>query len=298
MMSTRNAEDVMMMCCASCGRAEIDDIKLKKCNGGCDLVKYCRDECQRNHREQHEEECKKRRAEVRDRDLFEQPEGSFLGDCPICFLPLSLDPKKSINMSCCCKAICNGCDYANEKREFEAGLEHRCAFCREPAPKSHKEADKNVMKRVKKNDPAAMCRMGKGRYHQGDYETALKYLMKAAELGHADAHFSLSFMHHGGLGVEKDVKKELHHLEEAAIAGHPTARHNLGCIEASNDRYKRAKKHFIIAANLGYHDSLRCLLKLHAGGHASKEDYADALRAYQAALDATKSVEREKAEGN
>ena len=28
--------------------------------------------------------------------------------------------------------ICKGCDYDNQMREHEEGLEHRCAFCREP----------------------------------------------------------------------------------------------------------------------------------------------------------------------
>jgi TPR repeat protein len=287
----------MMMCCASCGRAEIDDIKLKKCNGGCDLVKYCRDECQRKHRDQHEEECKKRRAELRDRDLFEQPEGSYLGDCPICFLPLSLDPKKSINMSCCCKTICKGCDYANAKREIEAGLEHRCAFCREECPETQEDADKYVTKRAKKNDPAAICRVGKKHYHEGDYDGAFEYFTKAAELGHADAHFNLSVAYWMGQGVEKDTKRAVYHSEEAAIAGHPKARHNLGWEEMENGRFERARKHFTIAANLGWHDSLKEIKELYAEGHASKEDYAGALRAYQAALDATKSVERKKAEG-
>jgi len=32
--------------CACCGIAAVDDIKLKLCDGGCDLVKYCGDECQ------------------------------------------------------------------------------------------------------------------------------------------------------------------------------------------------------------------------------------------------------------
>jgi hypothetical protein len=38
--------------------------------------------------------CKKRAAELRDEILFKQPENTHLGDCPICFLPLSLDLEK------------------------------------------------------------------------------------------------------------------------------------------------------------------------------------------------------------
>jgi hypothetical protein len=40
-----------MMRCASCGKAEVDEVKLKKC--ACDLVKYCSVVCQKNHRPQH-----------------------------------------------------------------------------------------------------------------------------------------------------------------------------------------------------------------------------------------------------
>ena len=85
-------------------------------------------------------------------------------------------------------------------------------------------------------------------------------------------------------------------MGEAAIRGHAFARHNLGAVEVNNDRYERAKKHFITAATLGNHDSLKVLMQFYAKGHASKEDYADALRAYQAAVDATKSAERKVAE--
>ncbi len=288
------AADVMY--CASCGTAAVDDVKLKDCDGGCDLVKYCSDGCQNNHREQHVEECNKRLGELRDDDLFTQPDESHRGECPICFLPLSLEPRKSTFMECCSQLICNGCDYSNQKREIEAGLEHRCAFCREPMPKSPEEGEKRVMKRIKKNDPAAICRMAQKRKVEEDYEAALKYWTKAAELGNAEAHCKLSFMYSHGFGVEKDLEKEIYHSEEAAIRGHPEARDNLGCIEANNGRFERAKKHFIIAANLGYDDSLKMLMRLYSEGHASKEDYADALRSYQSAVDATKSEERKKAE--
>ena len=285
-----------MMCCACCGTAAVDDVKLKMCNGGCDLVKYCRDECQRNHREQHEEECKKRLAEIRDRDLFEQPNISFMGECPICCLPLSIDLKKSSFMNCCSKSICRGCELANKKREAMEGLQQRCLFCREPLPTSHAEMNKQCMKRIKKNDPAAMTHMAKKRDQEGDYKTAIKYFTKAAELGNASAHYNLSVAYWKGGGVEKSKEKEMYHLEQAAIGGHHMARHNLGCNEYDNGNPERAVKHFIIAANLGYHDSLELIKELYADGHARKEDYAAALRGYQAAVEATKSPERDEAE--
>ncbi len=290
------SSDVADEVCACCGLAAVDDVKLKDCDAGCDLVKYYSDKCLKNHREQHEEECMKRMAELRDRDLFEQPGSCSLGECPICFLPMPLDPSKCTFMGCCSNLICMGCNYANQRREIEVGLEHRCAFCREPAPKSQDEWDKHCMKRVKKNDPAAMSQMGYIRFKRGDYGIAFEYWTKAAELGVADAHYNLSAMYDKGLGVEKDEEKEVYHLEQAAIAGHPRARDNLGIVEARNGRFERARKHWIIAATLGYQDSLTGLKDLYADGLATKEDYANALRAYQAALEATKSAERELAE--
>ena len=138
--------------------------------------------------------------------------------------------------------------------------------------------------------------MGNKYYEKGDYQTALEYFTKAAELGDSDAHYNLSIMYREGEGVDKDEKKKVFHLEVAAIAGHPDARHDLGCWEAMNGRFERARKHFIIAANLGYNKSLTALKQLYTDGHASKEDYANALRAHQAAVDATKSEDREVAE--
>ena len=204
--------------------------------------------------------------------------------------------KKTDTAPCCSKTICNGCNYANAKREYEEGREQRCVFCREPVAKSQEEANKRRMKRMKNNCPVAIAKLGVERYNEGDHETALKYLTKASELGDTDAHVYLSRQYYNGEGVEKDMKKQIFHLEEAAIGGHPGARYLLGVKDASSGRFERAVKHFIVAANLGYHDSLEVLRRLHADGHATKEQYSAALRAYQATVDETKSVEREEAE--
>ena len=51
-------------------------------------------------------------------------------------------------------------------------------------------------------------------------------------------------------------------------------------------------KHWIIAANLGYDSSIEALKNFMKIGFISKEDFAAALRAHQAAIDATKSPQR------
>ena len=165
------------------------------------------------------------------------------------------------------------------KREDEAGLEPRCAFCRDPAPESDEERDKNIMERIEKNDPFAMAETAKKLYREGDRGKALEYWTKAAELGDADAHAQLSSWYHYAHGGVKDTKKSIYHAEQAAIAGHPKARYNLGVNEAKGGRHDRAVKHFIIAASVGYQHSLKTLEDLYGEGYARKEDYDSALRA-------------------
>ena len=275
--------------CGSCGIPAVSYANWTRCDcveGWCCKARYCSDECKNRHSDVH-------KKELRDKRLFSQPERNQMGECPICCLPLSHSLDRSVMMGCCSKLICDGCSYANKKRENELRLKPRCLFCREPIPNSDEEILKNAVERAKMNDPVAMFAMGKIRHHEGDYETAFDYLTKAAGLGVGGAHHALSGMYFKGQGVEKDMTMSIYHAEEAAMLGDPTSRYSLGFYDVRTFKYDRAKKHFIIAAKLGYHDSLKELKKLYADGHATKEDYASALRAYQAAVDATKSPERE-----
>jgi TPR repeat protein len=288
-----------IMMCVDCGIAEGDDIKLEECVGcfhhhhaGCQSVSYCSPKCREKHLEEHKEECKKRKAELHDRELFTQPASNNLGECPICFLPLPIDPSKSDLKSCCSKYICLGCVLATAMSYGDA----RCPFCREPPPDNKGESHKRLMKRVKANDPAALRYLGGKCYEEGDYDGVLKYLTKAAELGNDDAHYGLAVMYRNGQGVEKDEKKQVYHMEEAAIGGHPKARFHLANHEAINGHIERAVKHYIIAANLGDEESMKKLWEHYYVGNITKEDLEATLRTHQAALDEMKSSQREKAE--
>ena len=283
-MSAAVERESEMMSCASCGIAGVDDVKLKDCDD-CDLVKYCSDACQELHRPQHEEECKKRAAELRDEILFKQPESNHLGDCPICSLPIPVDPSKYTCNICCGKILCQGCNAAIKKRVIlEESLQEKCPFCRKALPTTDEEKLERAMKRIEANDPIAMRYMATRRYEEGDYTAAIEYFSRAAELGEVDAHYNLSILYREGKGVEKDKKKELHHLTEAAIGGHPIARHKLGVVEVESGcgSMDRLVKHLIIAAKLGDDTSLKCAKELYKDGHVSKEDFAVALRGHHA----------------
>ena len=139
-----------------------------------------------------------------------------------------------------------------------------------------------------------------------DYEAAFEYWSKAAALGDVEAHYQLSCLYYESLypngvavdeelideGYKIDEKREYHHLTEAAIGGHFVARHDLGVREEINGRFDRAVKHFIIAAKLGYDPSLKSAQKLYKMELMSKDDFATALRGYQAAVEAAKSPQR------
>ncbi len=288
----------MLLCCASCGIAEVDEIKLKKCND-CDLIHYCSDTCQQEHRPEHEAKCKERAAELRDELLFRQPESTHLGDCPICCLPLvfTIQQNQITMFSCCSKVICNGCNFSNIVREAEGQLKAACPFCRHPPePANGGEMKKIVMKRVEANDPVALRVMGTINQKEGMFYSAIEYWTKAAALGDADAHCKLAgYLNMEEDDVEKDEGKELYHWEEAAIAGHPIARCSLASYELKKGRVDRAAKHVIISANLGWDKSIVLLKNFYKLEYVSKEDFASALRAHQVAVDATKSPQREAA---
>ena len=105
-------------------------------------------------------------------------------------------------------------------------------------------------------------------------------------------------VYYQGLGVEHDMKKYIHHLEQAAIGGHVIARYNLAVMEFGKGNTERTVKHFIIAANLGHDVSVEKLKEFYAQGGVNKEDFAAALRGHHAAVDAMKSPQREAAKGS
>ncbi|KAK1733643.1 hypothetical protein QTG54_015686 [Skeletonema marinoi] len=115
-----------------------------------------------------------------------------------------------------------------------------------------------------------MCQKGIRQKIRGNYSSAFEWYTKAARLGDADAHFRLAGLYNNGLGVEKDREKEIHHLEEAAIGGHPNARYSLGYIEGNNGKAERAKKHCIIAATQGNDLSIGMLMNIFKGDWSAK----------------------------
>ncbi|EJK74439.1 hypothetical protein THAOC_03882, partial [Thalassiosira oceanica] len=282
--------------CANCGKHGSDIIKLKNCTA-CRLVKYCGVDCQRAHRKQHKKACKQRVAVLKDEQLYsqghERPERDF---CSICTLPLTLPMNKhSVFEACCMKRVCKGCNVAAQKRGM---LD--CAFCRSPPPDN--DADKLAMvhARVLKKDPVAINQLGLKHFHgelglQKDMQKAVELLTEAAELGSIEALFNLGAAYHTGEGVQQDMAKAVEYFERAAMQGHVMSRNNLGISEAKKGNYDRAVRHLLISAKMGDENSIGAIKEMFMTGVATKEQYAEALKGYQDAVEEMKSHDRDEA---
>ena len=262
--------------CANCNKGEENSRKLKSC-AACKLVKYCSRDCQIAHRPQHKKECRRRAAELYDEKLFKQPP-QLKEDCPICFLRMPSMDSGSTYYACCGKVICGGCGdapvYDDQGNEVD---NEKCAFCRTPNHETDEEYVKRIKKRVEVNDPVAIHNLGVY-YSEGmygfplDHKKALEFWHRAVELGHTKAFVSIGYAYNNGEGVDVDKKKARHYYELAAIKGDAMARYNLGCFEKRIGNMDRATKHYMIAVEGGYSDSLKDIQNLYTNGQATKEN--------------------------
>ena len=111
-----------------------------------------------------------------------------------------------------------------------------CAFCRTLGPSSNEEGIERLAK-LMDNGNAVAFDVQASHYANGrngrpqDFEKANELLLKAGELGCADAYSKLGFNYHAGNGVEVDEKRAEHYSELAAMNGDAIARNNLGLLE-------------------------------------------------------------------
>ncbi|EJK63436.1 hypothetical protein THAOC_15901 [Thalassiosira oceanica] len=282
--------------CANCGKLGSDAVKLKNCTA-CRLVKYCGVDCQRAHRKKHKKACKQRVAELKDEQLYsqghERPEVDF---CPICTLPIPLPTDEhSVFMPCCMQTICVGCSVAAKKRGM-----FDCAFCRTTPLDDDTDTLAKIQARVRKNDPAAINFLGQKYYHgkeglQKDMRKAVELFTEAAELGSIQALSNLGNAYFRGDGVQQDKARAVEFFAKAAMRGHVDSRHNLGHIEVEKGNHDRAVRHWLISAKMGEECSLESIKEAFMAGLATKEQYAEALKGYQDAVEEMKSHDRDEA---
>ncbi|EJK48396.1 hypothetical protein THAOC_32809 [Thalassiosira oceanica] len=158
-----------------------------------------------------------------------------------------------------------------------------------------------IQKRVGKGDAEAKHFLGNKYYfgHLGlakDVPLAIELWMEAAELRSLDAYYQLGVVYYtGDDGVAEDKPRGIHHWQQAAMKGHARSRHDLGDVEYENGNHKLAVQHWIISAKMGHEVSLSGIKEMFKQGHATKEQYAEALLGYRDAAEEMTSPQRKEA---
>ena len=215
--------------------------------------------------------------------------------CMICFLLIELPMGKHWKMNVCCmKRVCDGCILAARQR----GMYDGCPFCRTPLPADDASKLAMVQKRADKGDAEALEFLGESYYHAElgltkNAPRAIELWSEAAELGSLDAQNNLGTVYYTGDGVEEDKPRGVHHWKQAAIQGHAMSRHNLGYAECESGNHELATQHWMMSAKMGYEESLSATKNMFKEGHATKEQYAEALLGYRDAVEEMKSPQRE-----
>ncbi|EJK52974.1 hypothetical protein THAOC_27676, partial [Thalassiosira oceanica] len=123
-----------------------------------------------------------------------------------------------------------------------------------------------------------------------DVRKGVELYTEAAELGSIEALFSLGCAHERGVGVEQDEIKAAVFYNKAAMQGHALCRHKLGVHEAKKGNHDRAVRHWLISAKMGFEASLEAIKNTFKAGFATKEQYAEALKGYQDAVEEMKTL--------
>lgn len=120
---------------------------------------------------------------------------------------------------------------------------------------------------------------------------SFEYLSKSAEWGDVEAHYELSVMY-----CEAVASFGAGWYWRTPRCQAQSWLYGAGGGGQRNDRIERAVKYWIIAAKLGHDKSIHRQKQCYVNVLVSKEDFVSALRAHQAALDATKIPQREAAQ--
>ena len=175
-----------------------------------------------------------------------------------------------------------------------------CPYCRTPIPNNDADTLTMIQARVAKKDPTAIYFLGQRYLHganglQKDTRRAVELWTEASELGSIQAQFDLGNLYSRGDGVLQDMAKAVGFFTKAAMQGHVESRYNLGAIESQKRNYDRAVRHFLISAKMGLKNSVDNIKTAFMAGHATKGQYAEALKGFQDAVEETKSHDRDEA---
>ena len=126
-------------------------------------------------------------------------------------------------------------------------------------------------------------------YERGDYETAHREFLKAAEQGDARAQYNLGVMYGKGEGVPQDYAEALRWYRQAAEQGDASAQFNLGVMyyrgEGVSRDYAEALRWWRQAAEQGHARAQNSLGVMYYEGEGVPQNFAEALRWWRQAAE-------------
>mmetsp|Transcript_13293 Transcript_13293/g.37941 ORF Transcript_13293/g.37941 Transcript_13293/m.37941 type:complete len:232 (-) Transcript_13293:906-1601(-) len=218
-------------------------------------------------------------------------------------------------MSCCGKIVCLSCSKENElviEKLNEENAEKSkplipdlCAFCREP-DKPFGLTIARIEARCARGDTEALSTLGifyskdRGTLRKDDLK-ALDCWIRAVDLGSDEACNNIAACHFEGLGVSKNLEKEVFFRLIGAVRGSVLARNGIGHDEYKSGNHEIGIRHWKIAAEAGMQPSLDELKKIYnadgkmPGKEFISKAYLDELyRVCHEAQEEVKSEAREK----
>jgi len=225
--------------------------------------------------------------------------------CPLCLVPMPIEPDRSSYFSCCGKNMCFACKAETDRalatrnrRNNESKLppmDPSCAFCGMLAPKTDSEMITRYEERVDKGDVKAMVILG-GYYRDGECGLArddakgLELYRRAADLGYPKA---LTVLGHC-LDESYNEEKGWVCIEDAAKKGDVDARYELGMLEEKIQGHDLAMKHYRLAAAAGHKEAMKRVKQYASRRKLSKAELDETKKAHKEACDEMSSEDRER----
>jgi tetratricopeptide (TPR) repeat protein len=135
----------------------------------------------------------------------------------------------------------------------------------------------------------AMAKKGKEAYEAENYDAAMRWFRKAADLGNADAMMGISWIYGNGRGVPQDDAEALRWRKMSAEHGSAVAmwlvgaNYEEGKVVAQD--YAEAMRWYKKSADLGDADAMDRIGSLYSYGRGVPQDYAEAMRWIKKAAD-------------
>ncbi|KAG9063558.1 hypothetical protein KI688_004443 [Linnemannia hyalina] len=117
-----------------------------------------------------------------------------------------------------------------------------------------------------------------------NYQAAMDWYLKAAQQGHASAHYNIGVLYNNGQGVPQDYAQAMEWYLKAADQGYANAQYNISsCYERGQgvpQDYAQAMEWYLKAADQGYANAQYNIGSCYERGQGVPQDYAQAMEWY------------------